>query len=237
MAPHRVAALSALGFLVLNFTLASLLVAAAYGFDLALFNESGRLVERGPGVAALLRVAMLIDMVGYLAFAPLALYLRQHVPAVVTAAGVGFAVIGAIGAATLGSVGPLLLERSAGGPEAVAMVQLQLAALEKLVFVGLWGTLELSLLAVWTIAVSWVNRQAESRWFPVLGGITGIGLLGYSLRCALTGETPVALAGPLDYLIVALVAALAPWMAWLTIRLWRGTATAGAPLRGSSTGH
>lgn len=235
MATNRVAALSALCFLVLNFTVASLLVAAVYGFDLALFNESGRLVERGPRVSALLRLAMLIDMVGYLAFAPVALYLRHHVPAVVTAAGVGFALIGATGAATLGSVGPLLLERSAGGPEAVAMVQLQLAAFEKLVYVGLWGTLELSLLAIWMIGVSWVSRPAESWGFPVLGGIGGIGLLGYSLRCALTGETPLALASPLDYLIVPMVAALGPWMAWLTVRLWRGKITTGVPLRTSST--
>lgn len=219
------AALSAIGFLVLNATIASLLVAAVYGFDLVLFNESGRLVERGPGVSGLLRVAMLIDMVGYLAFAPVALYLRHHVPAVVTAAGLAFALSGAIGAAILGTVGPLLLERSTAGPEAVAMVQLQLAAVEKMVYVGLWGTLELSLLAFWIMAVSWVARSGEGRGFSVLGGIAGIGLLGYSVRCAVTGETPLALASPLDYLIVAMVAVLGPWMAWLTIRLWRGEAT------------
>ncbi len=217
------AALSALGFLVLNFTLASLLVAAVYGFDLALFNESGRLVERGPGVSGLLRAAMLIDMVGYLAFAPVALYLRRHVPAVVTAAGVGFAVVGAIGAAILGAVGPLLLERSEVGPEAIATVELQLAAVEKLVYVGLWGTLELSLLAGWMIAVSRASRAPQTGGFSILAVTGALGLLGYSLRCGLTGETPLALAGPLDYLVVAMTAAVGPWIAWLTIRLWRWT--------------
>src|SRR5688500_10886178 len=102
--------------------------------------------ERGPGVGGLLRVAMLIDMVGYLAFAPVALYLRHPVPVVVTAAGLAVALTGAIGAAILGTVGPLLLERLTAGPETVAVVQLQLPAVGKLVYVGLWGTLELFLL-------------------------------------------------------------------------------------------
>src|SRR5687767_8145981 len=173
MATNRVAALSALCFLVLNFTVASLLVAAVYGFDLALFNESGRLVGRGPRVSGLLRLAMLIDMVGYLAFAPVALYLRHHLSAAVTAAGGGLVLAGATGAAALGSAGSMLWERSAGAPEAVAMVELQLAAIEKLVYVGLWGTLELSVLAIWMIGVSWVSRRAGGWGFPDLGGIGG----------------------------------------------------------------
>lgn len=227
-------ALAALCFLVLNATLAGLLVAAVYGFDLALFNESGRLVERGPEVGGLLRVAMFVDMIGYLALAPVAIYLHRPItaavpenlrrlglPTMLTAAGVGFALIGAIGAATFASVAPLLLEEAAAGPEALAAAQLQLAAFEKFLYVGLWGTLELPLLAIWMFGVSWLAPQ-EGRVFRFLGWIGGLGLLGYALRCALTGQTPVALAGPVDFVILAMVGALWPWTAWLTYRLWRG---------------
>ena len=228
-------ALAALVFLVLNVTLAGLLVAAVYGFDLALFNESGRLIERGPQVSGLLRVAMLIDMIGYLALAPVALYLhrpisaavpenlrRMGLPAMLTAAGVGFAVIGAIGSATFGSVGPVLLQESAAGPEALAAARLQLAAFETILYVGLWGTLQLPLLAIWMTGVSWVARPEEGSAFAWLGWTCALGLLGYALRCALTGLTPFSLAGPFDWLILLMVGLLAPWMFWLTVRLWQG---------------
>lgn len=227
-------ALAALVFLVLNATLAGLLVAAVYGFDLALFNEGGRLVERGPQVSGLLRVAMFVDMIGYLALAPVAIYLHRPItavtpenlrrlglPTMLTAAAVGFALIGASGSAIFGSVAPLLLQEAAAGPEAFAAAQLQLAAFEKFLYIGLWGTLELPLLAIWMVGVSWL-APAEKRVFRYLGWIGGLGLLAYALRCALTGQTPFALAGPVDWVTLAMVGALWPWMAMLTYRLWRG---------------
>jgi hypothetical protein len=227
-------ALAALVFLGLNVTLAGLLVAAVYDFDLALFNESGRLVERGPQVGSLLRVAMFVDLIGYLALAPVAIYLhrpttvavpenlrRLGLPTMLTAAGVGFALIGAIGSAIFGAVAPHLLQEAAARPGAMAAAQLQLAAWEKFLYVGLWGTLELPLLAIWMFGVSWLAPKGM-RVFRFLGWIGGLGLLGYAIRCALTGQTPFALAGPADFVILAMVLALWPWTAWLTYRLWRG---------------
>lgn len=228
----RAIALAAFLFLLLNATLAGLLVATVYGFDLALFNESGRLVERGPEVGGLLRVAMLVDMIGYLSLAPVAIYLHRPLtaavpenlrhlglPTMLTAAGVGFALVGAIGAATFGSIAPFLIEQAAAGSGAAA--QLQLAAFEKFLYVGVWGTLELPLLAIWMFGVSWLAREG-ARVFRYLGWIGGLGLLAYALRCALTGQTPFALDGPVDFVILAMVGAMWPWMAMLTYRLWRG---------------
>jgi hypothetical protein len=228
----RPAAVAALLFLVLNVTLAGLLVAAAYGWDLAVFNTPGRLIERGAQVGGLLRLAMLVDMIGYLAVVPVALYLhrplaaavservrRLAVPSMLTAAGVGFSIVGALGAAFFGSVAPLLLDQSATETNALAAARLQLGTIEQSVFVGLWGMLELPLLAIWMTGITYIAR-AEGRLFTFLGGVSGLGLFGYALRCALSGQTPFVLAGLVDYLILATIGALPIWILWVAYRLW-----------------
>lgn len=227
-------AIAALAFLLLNMTLASAMVVAVYDFDLALFTSNGGVIERGPAVAGLLRVATLIDMVGYLALAPVVLYMhgriraavperlrRLGLPSTLTFAALGFVIVGAIGAVTLASVGPWLLDASVAGPDAQAVARLQFGALEKFVFVGLWGTLALLMLGTWLVGVNWVLR-AEGRPFAWLGAVAGLGALGYAVRSGLTGQTPLPIAGPVDILIVAALGCLPLWALWLSIRLWRG---------------
>ena len=227
-------ALAALAFIVLNIGLASSLVIAAYKFDLTLFVSGGGLIDRGPDAAGLLRLGSLVDMLGYLALVPVALYLhgriRAALPArlrdlglagMVTFSALGFAIVGAIGAVTLASAGAWLLGAAATGSGTPAVARLQFGALEKLVFVGLWGCLEQVLLGTWVIGVSWVVR-AEARAFAWLGGFVGAGALAYAARTGLTGETPLPIGGPADVFIIAAIGALPLWVAWLGLRLWRG---------------
>lgn len=229
----RATAMAAVVFLVLD-GLASMLVVAAYGFDLALLTDHGALVDQGPAAAGLLRLGGLVDMVGYLALAPVVIYLhgrlsmalpddlrRLGLAALVTAAGLGFVLVGAIGAVLLGSVGPWLLEAPAADAAAHAAARVQFGALENAVIIGLWGTLELPLLATWLLGVSWAVR-AEGRLFSWTGAVAGLGALAYGVRAGLTGAPPLPITGPFDILILAGISLLGIWMLWLTVRLWRG---------------
>ncbi|MEX2548182.1 MAG: hypothetical protein WD830_10400 [Chloroflexota bacterium] len=228
----RAIALAALVFLILD-ALASILVVAAYGFDIALLTDHGALVDKGPAAAGLLRLGGIVDMVGYLALAPVVIYLhgrlrmalpdylrRLGLAALVTAGGLGFVLVGAIGAVLLGSVGPWLLEAPADAATHAA-ARVQFGALENAVIVGLWGTLELPLLSTWLIGVSWIAR-AEGRVFAWLGAGAGLGALAYGVRTGLTGDLPLPIAGPFDVLIVAGLGLLGIWVLWLPVRLWRG---------------
>ncbi len=229
----RAIAIAALVFIVLD-GLASMLVVAAYGFDIALFTDHGALVDSGRANPDLLRLGAFVDLVGYLALAPVVLYLhgrlsaalpddlrRLGMAALVTAAGLGFVLVGAIGAALLGSVGPWLLEAPAADAATHAAARVQFGALENSVIVGLWGTLELPLLATWLLGVSWAVR-AEGRLFSWTGAGAGLGVLAYGVRTGLSGDLPLPITGLFDVLIVAGLGLLGIWVLWLTVRLWRG---------------
>lgn len=219
--PRRPAvAVAAVGFLLLNLTLASLMFVAVYDFDPALFINRGALFERGPAPASLLRLGSIIDMAGYLALTPVVLHLRARLHPLATVSGIGFVIVGALGAALMASAGPWLLEQSGSDAAERAAAHVQFGALESIVFVGLWGALGLALLSVWILAISRAARD-EVRAFSWLGAIAGLGALSYSLRSGLTGETPLALTSALDLVILGALALLWPWTAWLATRLWR----------------
>lgn len=227
-------ALAALAFIVLNNALASLLFLAVYGFDIGTFADRGSLVDRGPAVADLLRMAALIDMVGYLALAPVVVYLHGRFEAaapgrpargwlvgVLAFCGLGFVLVGAVGAVLMASVGPALLQAAGGDPAVEAAAHVTFAALGTSVYVGLWGTLELMLYGVWLIGVAWLVR-AEGRAFAWFAAVGGLGALGYSLRTGLSGRTPVEGIGPLDVLILGALGFASAWVVWLSVRLWLG---------------
>lgn len=229
----RAIALAALVFVVLD-GLASILVIAAYGFDPALLTDRGALVDQGPAAAGLLRLGAIVDMYGYLALAPVVIFLHGRLnralpdhlrqlglAALLTAAGLGFVLVGAIGAILLGAVGPWLLQAPATDAATHAATRVQFGALENAVIVGLWGALELPLLSIWLIGVSWIAR-AEGRVFAWLGVGAGLGALAYGVRTGLTGAPPIPISGPLDILIVGGLILFGIWMLWLPVRLWRG---------------
>jgi len=231
---QRSIAVMALAFVVLD-VVASVMVAAAYDFDaVALSANPGAIPVRGGDVAGLLRWGAVVDMLGYLALAPVVLYLHRRLNAalservrasglvsVLTFGGLGFVLVGSIGAVLVASVGPPLLDASASGSETAAAARVAFAALATGVLVGLWGTLEQLLLGVWLIGVGWLVR-GEGRAFGSLAVVAGLGALSYSARTGLSGHPPVDVTAPLDLLILSAVGLLLVWLVWLAVRLWRG---------------
>ena len=225
---------AALAFVVLD-AVASVMFLAVYDFDVrTLAANPGALPARGSEVAGLLRWGGLIDMLGYLALAPVVLYLnvRLNVAApervkawglvnLLAASGLGFVLIGSIGAVLYASVGPALIDASASGSATVAAAHIAFAALGYGVVVGLWGTLEQLLLGVWLIGVGWLMR-AEGRAFGWLAVIAGVGSLSYAARTGLSGHPPGDLTAPLDILIFSAVGLLFAWLVWVAVRLWQG---------------
>jgi hypothetical protein len=226
-------ALVTLAMVVLE-VMASVMVAAVYDFDAtALAADPGMFPARGSEVAGLLRWGGVVDMLGYLALAPIVLYLQGRLGATVservrafglvsllTFSGLGFVLVGSIGAVLYASVGPPLLDASAVGSETAA-ARVAFAALGNGVLVGLWGTLELPLLGVWLIGVGWLMR-AEGRAFGWLAVVAGVGALSYGARTALSGRPPVDFTAPLDLLILGALGLFFAWLVWLAVRLWEG---------------
>jgi hypothetical protein len=227
-------ALVALVFVVLE-VVASLMFLGVYSFDVkALAANPGALPVRGLDVTGLLRWGGLVDMLGYLALAPVVLYLHRRLGASVstqggalglvsllTISGLGFVLVGSIGAVLYASVGPPLLDSSAAGSETATAARVAFAALGNGVIVGLWGTLEQLLLGVWLIGIGWLVR-VERRAFGWLAVVAGIGALAYGARTGLSGHPPGDLTAPLDILIFAAFGLFFAWLVWLAVRLWRG---------------
>ncbi|MEX0625538.1 MAG: hypothetical protein WD402_03235 [Chloroflexota bacterium] len=209
------------------------LLAAAFGFDLPAAAHFGSLIDRGPGVAELLRWGALLDMAGYLVFALVVLYvggrLQQGnalVVSALTVGGLGAVLIGAVGAVLLATIGPSLLLEYATAPASTReAARVALEALGRGVAAGLWGTLELALLGAWLIGVGWQLRQAWPR-FGGLALLSGMGMVASSLRTGATGRILVDVLGPVDLVIVLIIvgclALLFVWLLWLAVSLWWG---------------
>ncbi len=230
MPTPRFVALSAIAFVLLNNVVAGALVAAAYGFDVTLVANPGELVARGPEVAAnLLRWGGSIDLVGYLCFAPVVVYWHGRlvggplVRRLLTACGLAFVLVGAIGAALLSTVGPWLLEQAP-----TEAVEVAYGALHHVVLVALWGVLELALLGGWLIGVGRTVRGS----FGTVAMVGGVGLLLYSLRTALTGQPPLVMSSIVDLVILVGVAFLPIWTLWFAARLLTGRDTPAVTSRG-----
>lgn len=211
---------------------ASAVLAAAFGFDLAALAHLGSLLDRGPAAAELLRWGALLDMAGYLALGLVVLYvgerLRQRNALAVsslTLSGLAALLVGAVGAVLLATVGPSLLVDYATAPvSAREAARVTLEALGRGVAAGLWGTLELALLGAWLIGVGWLLRREWPR-FGGLALLSGIGMVASSLRTGATGRTLPDVSGPLDLVIVLLIGGslvlLFVWLLWLAVHLWR----------------
>jgi hypothetical protein len=208
---------------------AAILLPAAYGFDIKALAHPGSIVDKGEGVAQLLRWGALVDMVSYLPFAVLVVYFHYRLRAgnpelvtLLTACGLGYVLIGSIAGVLLASAGPPLIagyaSASAGGREAARVA---LEAIGNATLVGLWGTLELIFIGSWFIGVGWLLRRDWHR-FAMLSIVVGVGMLIASARTGLTGRLVVEVNGPIDLVMDASLSLLFVWELWLAVRLWRG---------------
>jgi hypothetical protein len=219
--------------LVLLEGVATLVLAAAVGFDLSAAAHFGSLLDRGPGASELLRWGALLDTAGYLVLGLVVVYIGEQlwpsnalVVASLTLSGLGAVLIGAVGAVLLATVGPsLLLDYATASASAREAARVALDALGQGVAAGLWGTLELTLLGAWLIGVGWLLRRDWSR-FGGLAVLSGIGMVASGLRTGATGRILVDVSGPLDLVIVLIIVGslvlFFVWLLWLAARLWRG---------------
>jgi hypothetical protein len=223
-----VVAAAALASLVLGMA-ASILLPTAYGFDIQALAHPGSIVDKGQGVAQLLRWGAILDMASYLPMAVVVVYfhsrLRARNPELVTlltACGLAYVLIGSVAGVLLATVGPPLIEgyatASAGAQDAARVT---LEALANAALVGLWGTLELIFFGCWFIGIGWLIRS-DWRRFAVLSMAVGVAFLATSVRTGLSGRTLVEIDGPIDLVITAPLGLFFVWGLWLAARLWRG---------------
>ena len=164
-------------------------------------------ISIGADGARLLRWALILDMLSYyLPLLPVALFY--------TACGLGYILVGAIGAAILAAVHPPLISAYAqASVEQRPVLETAFSAIGNMVYGGMWGILDTLLVGIWFLGFGLLLR-GERRLFSVFSIILGIlALLGW-LGVILSMEA-IALLG-VTYGLFAPV-----WALWLGIDLLR----------------
>ena len=173
----------AISFAVAAFALelvAGLMYAAATGFAGGLSVDPTQLLGSGPTGAALIRWGSVIDMFGYLSLAPVVVYLRARYASasfsdLFAAAGLAVVVIGSIGAATMATAAPPLINdfATASGAAKQALVP-AFATLYRTVVLGLWQTLETIPWAVWLLGTAFAARREGPRLLVLILVVAGV---------------------------------------------------------------
>jgi hypothetical protein len=138
-------------------TASTFLFLAAVNFSPAVLNDPARLEQIGDRGADLLRAGAQLDMFGYLLAVPLAIFLyrrfeRQPGIDLFTLAGVAALTLGALGAAVFAYGGAPLVHEFAGASETIRpTVETSFATLHRIVFFGLWQTLDAALAGLWLV--------------------------------------------------------------------------------------
>lgn len=200
---------------------------AAAGFDLAALDDPAASVRGGAQVAELLRVSMILDALGYyLLIAPAVILLGHELRAaddglasLLTASGLGYVLVGAIGASVLAAVCPPLviaLEGAAGAErDAITLV---LGAAFDAVHGGLWNFLEMILGAVFWLGAGALLRAKRPR-FAVLTIVLGIAAAADALG-EVTRVPALASAGLTAYSVLAPL-----WALCFGLLTWRERVT------------
>ena len=175
------------GFLaVIAFPLAfasNLLLLMPFGFDLEAASDPMEVLALGADHGAMLRWGLILDLFGYyLLLLPLTLVLRRWTRretsqwmALATVCGIAYLMIGAIGAAGLAAAVPTLIDQyGLATAEVRSAIEVGFVLVNDFVVQGLWNTLEVLPLGVWTGAVGTVLLH-ERR---------GLALLSFTLAAA-----------------------------------------------------
>lgn len=212
--------------LALPLALASdLALLAAMNFNPLLFLNPASLISIGPGGATWLRWGMILDVFGYyLPLAPLILHLwsshRSHSPNFVnlyTACGLGYVLVGAMGASVLAAVLPPLIDQYAQAlPAQREVLQVVFSGFMNAVYLGLWNPLEVLLLAIWFLGMG----PLIARERPMLGIVAQVfgcfGLLDVIGR--IVNVDIIFYVGVFGFLLYPF------WLPWLGIALLKSRA-------------
>jgi hypothetical protein len=162
---------------------ASWMYSAAAGSGSGLSVDPAKLLASGQSGASLIRWGSLIDMFGYLCIAPVVVYLRDRYSAaryadLFAAAGLALVVIGSIGAVSMATAAPALINGYVGASEAQRQAVLPaFATLYRVVVLGMWQTLETIPATVWLLGTASSARREGPRSvlviLLVLGAVNG----------------------------------------------------------------
>jgi hypothetical protein len=176
----------------------------------------------GTDGARLLRWGLILDMLSYyLPLLPVALFLwrwlRSRNPDWVlfyTSCGLGYILVGAIGAAILAAVHPPLISAyTQASVEQRQVLEAVYSASGNIVYGGMWGILEVLLAGIWFLGIGLLLR-GERHLFSIFSVILGIS--------ALLGLLGVILSIEAISLLGVIYGLLAPiWALWLGIDLLR----------------
>lgn len=168
----RISSRVAISFAVAAITLellASLMYGAAAGSSTSLSVDPSKLLASGHDGASLIRWGSLIDMFGYLSIAPVVLYLRDRYASaryvdLYAAAGLAVVVIGSIGAASMATAAPPMInDYVAASPAQRQALLPAFATLYRAVVLGLWQTLETFAAAIWLLGTASAARREVPR--------------------------------------------------------------------------
>ncbi len=168
-------------------------------FDAALLEHPAAMIELDGAAILWLERAMLADMLGfYLLQIPIAIFLHLRLRAnpvmnYATVFGVGYCLIGAIGAAALSVAWPTLSALYQSAPDEAARIALRdsFTTISAVVNVGLWGRAEFLLGALWWILIGFAadgTMRAFRAVSWVLGGATAMAWLGNLVSAPLLAE-------------------------------------------------
>ena len=219
---QRFAALAAI--ISFPLTLGSIVLSGmAIDFNMEAATNPALLLSVGADGANLSRWGMILDMLGYyLPLLPVALFLwrwlRSRNPDWVlfyTSCGLGFILIGAIGAVILAAVHPPLINAYAqASVEQRPALETVFSAVWNMVYGGMWNILGELLAGTWFLGIGLLLRS-ERRLFSIVTMILGISALLDSLGMILNFEG-LALLGLSIYVVLAPI-----WALWLGIDLLR----------------
>jgi hypothetical protein len=179
-------------------------------------------LSTGADGARELRQGMILDMFSYyLPLLPVALFLWRWLGSrnpnwvlFYTSCGLGYILIGSIGAAILAAVHPPLINAYAqASVEQRPVLETVFSAIGNMVYGGMWGILDTLLVGIWFLGIGLLLR-GERRLFSIFSIILGISALLGSLGVIL-GIEAIAL--------LAVIYGLLPpvWALWLGIDLLR----------------
>jgi hypothetical protein len=219
---QRFAALAA----IISFPLALgsiVLSGMAVDFNMDASTNPALLLSVGANGASLSRWGMILDMFSYyLPLLPVALVLWRWLGSrdpdwvlFYTSCGLGYILIGAIGAAILAAVHPPLINAYAqASVEQRPVLETVFSAVWNMVYGGMWNILGELLAGIWFLGIG-LLLWSERRLFSIFSIILGISALLDSLGMILSVET-LALLGVAIYVLLAPI-----WTLWLGIDLLR----------------
>ena len=219
---QRFAALAAI--ISFPLTLGSIVLSGmALDFNMEASTNPALLLSVGADGASLSRWGMILDMFSYyLPFLPVALFLWRWLASknpdwvrFYTFCGLGYILIGAIGAVILAAVHPPLISAYAqASVEQRPVLETVFSAVWNMVYGGMWNILGELLAGIWFVGVGSLLR-GERRIFSIVTMILGISALLDSLGMILNFEG-LALLGLSIYVVLAPI-----WALWLGIDLLR----------------